>query len=208
MQLRIDDVLERMKSRCKDELTAIPTSYEEELVKLCDLEWNDDTHQLVEHIPTSYSCKDQLYNERHKILPALPTPVADITVDGEWAETTTGNLFYLQMITPMVECLYSIELRYCNTLDNVSYVEELVKLRDLEWNDTNQLVEHIPTSYSCKDQLYNERHKILPALPTPVADITVDGEWAETTTGNLFYLQMITPMVECLYSVPKRTSYI
>ncbi|CAC5369076.1 unnamed protein product [Mytilus coruscus] len=84
-----------MKSRWKDELTAIPTIYEEELVKLRDREWNDDTHQLVIHIPTFYSCKDQLYNERHKTLPALPTPVADITVDGEWVETTTGQPFLL-----------------------------------------------------------------------------------------------------------------
>ncbi|CAC5374706.1 unnamed protein product [Mytilus coruscus] len=95
MQLRVDDVLERMKSRCKDELTAIPTIYEEELVKLRDREWNDDTHQLVEHIPTFYSCKHQLYNERHKTLPALPTSVADITVDGEWTETITGQPFLL-----------------------------------------------------------------------------------------------------------------
>ncbi|CAG2215508.1 unnamed protein product [Mytilus edulis] len=95
MQLRVDDVLQRMKSRCKDELTAIPTIYEEELVKLRDREWNDDTHQLVEHIPTFYSCKDQLYNERHKLIPALPTTVEDITVDGEWAQTTTGQPFLL-----------------------------------------------------------------------------------------------------------------
>ncbi|VDI67367.1 Hypothetical predicted protein [Mytilus galloprovincialis] len=83
MQLRVDDVLQCMKSRCKDELAAIPTIYEEELLKLRDREWNYDTHQLIEHIPTFYSCKDQLYNERHKLIPALPTTVEDIIVDGE-----------------------------------------------------------------------------------------------------------------------------
>ncbi|VDI07548.1 Hypothetical predicted protein [Mytilus galloprovincialis] len=95
MQLRVDDVLQRMTSRCKDKLTAIPTIYEEELVKLRNREWNDDTHQVVEHIPNFYSCKDQLYNERHQLIPALPTTVEDITVHGELAQTTTGQPFLL-----------------------------------------------------------------------------------------------------------------
>ncbi|CAC5384298.1 unnamed protein product [Mytilus coruscus] len=47
------------------------------------------------HIPTFYSCKDQLYKERDKLLPALLTSVEDITVDVEWVKTTTGQPFLL-----------------------------------------------------------------------------------------------------------------
>ncbi|KAL5014241.1 hypothetical protein ScPMuIL_008511 [Solemya velum] len=84
-----------MKDRSRDELTPIPTIYEEELVKLRNREWNDDTQQLIQQIPTFLSCKDQFYNQRLKTLPALPTSLADLQLQGELTETTTGQQFLL-----------------------------------------------------------------------------------------------------------------
>ncbi|KAL5010473.1 hypothetical protein ScPMuIL_012778 [Solemya velum] len=84
-----------MKDRSRDELTPIPTIYEEELVKLRNREWNDDTQQLIQQIPTFLSCKDQFNNQRLKTLPALPTSLADLQLQGEWTETTTGQQFLL-----------------------------------------------------------------------------------------------------------------
>lgn len=94
-KLKVESILQTMKDRSRDELTPIPTIYEEELVKLRNREWNDDTQQLVQQIPTFQSCKDQFYNQRHKTLPALPTSLADLQLQGEWTETTTGQQFLL-----------------------------------------------------------------------------------------------------------------
>jgi hypothetical protein len=41
-----------MKTRCRNELIPVPAIYEDELVKLRNTEWNEETKQLVEHIPT------------------------------------------------------------------------------------------------------------------------------------------------------------
>lgn len=66
MELKVNDILhvQCMRDRYKDELTPIPTTciYEEELVKLRNHEWNDESYQLVANIPTFQSCKGQLYN--------------------------------------------------------------------------------------------------------------------------------------------------
>lgn len=66
MQLQDGEVLRRMKDRFKEELTAIPTIYEEELVRLRNPEWNDTTQQLVENVTTFHSCKTSLYHKDTK----------------------------------------------------------------------------------------------------------------------------------------------
>ena len=95
MTLKVDDVLQLMKTRCRNELIPVPAIYEDELVKLRNTEWNEETKQLVEHIPTLQSCKGRMYNERHKILPPLPTTTEDININGVWAQTTIGEPFLL-----------------------------------------------------------------------------------------------------------------
>ena len=50
MTLKVDDVLQQMKTRCRNELTLVPAIYEEQLVKLRHTEWNEETKQLVEHM--------------------------------------------------------------------------------------------------------------------------------------------------------------
>ncbi|VDI03734.1 Hypothetical predicted protein [Mytilus galloprovincialis] len=95
MQLKVDDVLQRMKVRCTNELTPIPTIYEEELVKLRTDDCNDDTQELVENIPTFPSCKNIMYNKRKKNLPVLPKTVDQINIDGIWTRTTKGDPFLL-----------------------------------------------------------------------------------------------------------------
>ncbi|VDI54109.1 Hypothetical predicted protein [Mytilus galloprovincialis] len=95
MQLKVDDVLQRMKVRCTNELTPIPTIYEEELVKLRTDDWNDDIQELVENIPTFPSCKNTMYNKRKKNLPVLPNTVDQINIDGIWSRTTKGDPFLL-----------------------------------------------------------------------------------------------------------------
>jgi hypothetical protein len=40
MTLKVDDVLQQMKTRCRNELTLVPAIYEEQLVKLRHTEWS------------------------------------------------------------------------------------------------------------------------------------------------------------------------
>ena len=56
MHLKVDEVLQRMKVRYSDEFIPTPTIHDEELEKLRNDDWDDDTHQ--ESIPTFTSCKN------------------------------------------------------------------------------------------------------------------------------------------------------
>jgi hypothetical protein len=73
----------------------VPAICKDELVKLRNTEWNEETKQLVEHIPTLQSCKGRMYNERHKILPPLPITTEDININSVWTQTTIGESFVL-----------------------------------------------------------------------------------------------------------------
>ncbi|XP_060082120.1 uncharacterized protein LOC132561410 [Ylistrum balloti] len=84
-----------IKKRCREELKAVPAIYDEEIAHLQTLDWTDDKRQMVEQIPTYPSCKTSLYHSRAKLLPKLPTSVADITLENEWTLTNTGDQFVL-----------------------------------------------------------------------------------------------------------------
>lgn len=95
VQLDVDRVLQTIKRRCKEETTPVPTIYEQEATQLRNTEWNDDTQRLVEQLPTFESCRGQLYNQRAKLIPALPQSRPDINIEGPWRLTTKGDPFLL-----------------------------------------------------------------------------------------------------------------
>ncbi|CAG2210902.1 unnamed protein product [Mytilus edulis] len=84
-----------MEQRAKNEVTHIQSIYEEELVKLRTPEWNDDTKQFVEQLPTYYSCKTSLYHQRALDRPVIPKTIIDIDLQDEWCLTTTRQQFLL-----------------------------------------------------------------------------------------------------------------
>ena len=95
VQLNVDKVLQSIKQRCKEETTPVPTIYEQEVTKHRNIEWNDDTHRMVQQLPTFESCRGQLYNQRAKLIPALPQTRSDINIEGPWRLTTKGDPFLL-----------------------------------------------------------------------------------------------------------------
>ena len=95
IKLDVDRVLQNIKRRCKDETTPVPTICEQEVTQLRNNEWNDDTNRLVQQLPTFESCRGQLYNQRAKLIPALPQSRADINIEGPWRLTTKGDSFLL-----------------------------------------------------------------------------------------------------------------
>ena len=71
-KIEVMQVLQTMKKRSRYEVTPISTIYEEEAVKLRTPEWNDETRQTMEQLPTYYSCNTSLYQQRSLCRPALP----------------------------------------------------------------------------------------------------------------------------------------
>ena len=95
VQLEVDRVMHKVKKRCREELTPIPSLFQEEIAKLRTPEWNDDMKTMVEKLPTYDSCRTSLYNQRSKLLPKLPRTRQDINLDAEWTQTTTGERFLI-----------------------------------------------------------------------------------------------------------------
>lgn len=89
------DIMNLIKTRCATDVRPIPAIYQEEMSKLRDNEWDDDSREIVEKIPTFNSTKSALYRARRKQTPKLPTTTADIQLDGKWTQTTTGERFLL-----------------------------------------------------------------------------------------------------------------
>ncbi|XP_076094650.1 uncharacterized protein LOC143065150 [Mytilus galloprovincialis] len=84
-----------MKERCLVESTPVPTIYEDELVKLRNRDWDNDSERLVQSMPTFTTCKTSLYPQRSKTIPQLPNSRQEINLEGKWRETTTGDNFLL-----------------------------------------------------------------------------------------------------------------
>ncbi|XP_060078201.1 uncharacterized protein LOC132557697 [Ylistrum balloti] len=87
------EIMNCITDRCQKEIRPIPTIYSEELCKLRDNEWDEETRTVVEKIPTFNSKKSQLYRARRKLTPKLPTTTQDIDLEGRWTETNTGERF-------------------------------------------------------------------------------------------------------------------
>lgn len=84
-----------INKRCIEEVRPIPAIYEEELSKLRDNEWDDTAKSVVQRLPTFNTAKSSLYRARRKETPALPKALGDITLEGKWTETITGQRFLL-----------------------------------------------------------------------------------------------------------------
>jgi len=88
-------LISMIRGRSKDECLPIPSIYEEEVVKLRNSEWNDDTRDMVQQLPTFASMKSSLYRARRKDTPPLPQTRQVIELTGKWTQTTSGEDFLL-----------------------------------------------------------------------------------------------------------------
>ncbi|CAG2196462.1 unnamed protein product [Mytilus edulis] len=69
------------------------------------------------------------------------------------------------------------------------YKQEIAKLRTPEWNDdTQRMVEQLPTFPSLKSSLYRQREDLIPHLPTSLLNIDLQDEWTQTTAAERFLL--------------------
>ena len=78
-----------------EDIRPIPSIYEEELNKLRDHDWDDNAKTVVQRLPTFNSARSALYRARRKQTPKLPETLNDITLEGKWTETATGDRFLL-----------------------------------------------------------------------------------------------------------------
>ncbi|CAC5361063.1 unnamed protein product [Mytilus coruscus] len=82
-KIEVIKIMQTMKQRAKKEDTPIQSIYEEELVKLRTPEWNDNTKQIVEQLPTYYSCKTTHYHQMSLNRPVLSKITIDIDLQDE-----------------------------------------------------------------------------------------------------------------------------
>lgn len=60
-QQKVNEILESIKKRCREEIIPVPTVYEEEVSKVRTPEWDDDMHHMVEQLQTFHECKTSSY---------------------------------------------------------------------------------------------------------------------------------------------------
>jgi len=95
VSLAADAFINNVKKRCREEVSPIPTIFDEELGKLRSREYDDDVGDMIRKIPTFESCRAALYRTRSKVIPRLPATQQDINLEGSWTETPAGERFLL-----------------------------------------------------------------------------------------------------------------
>ncbi|KAJ8311773.1 hypothetical protein KUTeg_010675 [Tegillarca granosa] len=87
-------MLEAIKKRCRYEVRPIPSIYEESVSRLRNQDWNDETRDIVEQLPTFYSCKSSLYRQRATTRPPIPKTRDDVHIQGDWCLTCTEKVLH------------------------------------------------------------------------------------------------------------------
>ncbi|CAC5403052.1 unnamed protein product [Mytilus coruscus] len=88
-------VLSHLSEKARSCLDPLPTLYDSEIIQFRCREWDEDTRQIVEKIPTFTACKSSLYRQRNTELPRQPATRQNIDLQAEWRETSTGQNFVL-----------------------------------------------------------------------------------------------------------------
>ena len=93
-------IINTMRNRAKSEAEPLPKLYDEDICKLRTQDWNDDTKNTDEQLPTFPSVKSSLYRARRKVTPKLPNTQQNIILEGPWIQKTTEkNFYYSTMVT-------------------------------------------------------------------------------------------------------------
>ncbi|VDI75107.1 Hypothetical predicted protein [Mytilus galloprovincialis] len=71
-------------------LDPLPTLCDSEILQFRCREWDENTRQIVEKIPTFTVCKSSLYRQRNTELHRQPATRQNIDLQTEWGETLTG----------------------------------------------------------------------------------------------------------------------
>jgi len=71
-EINAEKFMAHIKERERTSLDPLPTLYDNENIQFRSMEWDDDTQQIVEKIPTFVSCKSSLYRKRNTELPPQP----------------------------------------------------------------------------------------------------------------------------------------
>ena len=69
--LLVSKQMQNICKRCRDEVTPIPTFYDEEIATPRDADWDDAAVETVENVSTFQSCKTSLYRQRGKLRPLI-----------------------------------------------------------------------------------------------------------------------------------------
>lgn len=88
-------VMNSIRKRAREETTAIPTIYTEEISKLRSDETRPISDDIARNFPGFSSVKSGLYKQRQNTIPALPKNTSDVHLTGVWTQTKSGEDFML-----------------------------------------------------------------------------------------------------------------
>ena len=85
-------LVDNMRKRCREELTPIPRIYEQERNKFMSLD-KADRAETATYMRLFNGVQSQLYRQRQKLVPALPSTAPLIELDERWTTTQIGDQF-------------------------------------------------------------------------------------------------------------------
>lgn len=92
VELRVEEIKSKLRKRAREEVVPIPAIYNDALVELST---QQDCASVAANLPTFTSVKSSMYRSRRSRLPTLPKSRAEITLDGDWVNTLSGERFLL-----------------------------------------------------------------------------------------------------------------
>ena len=92
VEAKIEKVKDKLRKRARDEITPIPTIYNDVLVDIATA--RDES--VAARLQTYPSIKSALYRARSSRLPSLPQSREDIHIEGRWKLTLSGEQFLVR----------------------------------------------------------------------------------------------------------------
>ena len=84
----MEEIKSKLRKRAREEVTPVPTLYNEALVELST---QPDRSDVAPTLPTYSSFKSSMYRSRRKRLPPLPKTRAEIDLTGDWVNSLSGE---------------------------------------------------------------------------------------------------------------------
>ena len=86
----MEETKSKLRKSAKEEVTPVPTQYNEELVELST---QPDHSDVAPNLSTYSSFKSSMYRSRRKRLPPLPKTRGEIDLTGDWVNTLSEERF-------------------------------------------------------------------------------------------------------------------
>ena len=92
VEIEAEKLMSSLKKKVSETIQPVNVMYQNEILKLSI---RPDMEEIAAKLPIIRSIKSSLYHERRKRLPPMSQTRAEVTFEGEWAQTLNGQPFLL-----------------------------------------------------------------------------------------------------------------